>query len=397
MVQVFLSYSHDDDAHKSRVHALADRLKRDADLKIVVDRDMLPGGPDEGWPAWSERQVRESDRVLIASSPQYALRYEGKDSDSDRGRGTVIEARAVQQFLYDAKGRNARFRVVVFDSTHVDHIPLQLRGYHYFTPDEDSSYNEMVAWLKASGREAEAPAPQGLVWPMPDPDFKLALADRRPHFDAVRAALSGQSSNRVFLFEGDGASGKTQFLNELSSYAEHVGVPWTRFDFKGARPHDDFFEQALLNLPNHLLPQTCAAKSKAPLLDFVTNLKGLKTPVVLLFDTFEKASEESCLWLETKLLPRIGSLPALIVVIGGRRVPDHTQHPRWKGLADHRLLEPIKNAEDWLDYVARVHNGKIELRDIQTLTTVTDGSPGSLRPLLEKFMKVTPPKQTGTD
>ena len=97
------------------------------------------------------------------------------------------------------------------------------------------------------------------------------------------------------------------------------------------------------------------------------------------------------------LLPRVGSLPALVVVIGGRHVPDHTQHPRWRALAEHRMLEPIKNAEDWLDYVARVHNGSLELRDIQTLAAVTEGSPGNLRPLLEKFIKVTLAKQAGAD
>jgi hypothetical protein len=396
VVRVFLSYSHDDDVHKGRVHALADRLRSDPDLKIVLDRDTGPGGPDEGWPAWSERQVRDSDRVLIACSRQYALRYEGKGDNSDRGRGTVIEARAIQQFLYDAKGRNARFRVVVFDPADADHIPHQLRGYHYFKLDDDSSYDDMVAWLKASARAAEAPAPEGLLWPKPDLEYKLALADRGPHFDAVRAALSGQSSNRIFLFKGDGASGKTQFLNELSSYAEHMGVPWTLFDFKGARSHEHFFEKLLLDLPDHLLPHTRAAKS-TPLLDFVNDLKGLKTPVLLLFDTFEKASEESCSWLETLLLPCVGSLLALVVVIGGRHVPDHTQHRRWRALAEHRVLEPIKNAEDWLDYVARVYNGSLELRDIQTLAVATDGSPGNLRPLLEKFVNETRAKQAGTD
>jgi hypothetical protein len=66
-------------------------------------------------------------------------------------------------------------------------------------------------------------------------------------------------------------------------------------------------------------------------------------------------------------------------------------------LAEHRVLEPIKNAEDWLDYVARVYNGSLELRDIQTLAVATDGSPGNLRPLLEKFVNETRAKQAGTD
>ena len=233
MVQVFLSYSHDDATHAAHVRELADRLLREKAVKVVLDRDAGPGGPDEGWPAWSERQVREADRVLIACSEVYARRYEGNHDDSDRGRGTVIEARAIQQFLYDSKGQNARFRVVLFDPSHEEHIPHQLRGYHYFLPGDPASYQQCVAWLKGGVRDTDAPPPEGPVWPAPDTAFKLPLADRRSHFDAVRAALSGQSSNRIFLFEGDGASGKTLFLNELKLVRAEDGYSLDALRFQG--------------------------------------------------------------------------------------------------------------------------------------------------------------------
>jgi len=57
MGQVFISYSHDSDTHRERVHALADRLCGDG-IEVVIDRDQLPGGPPEGWPLWSEAQAR---------------------------------------------------------------------------------------------------------------------------------------------------------------------------------------------------------------------------------------------------------------------------------------------------------------------------------------------------
>ena len=392
MVQVFLSYSHDDDEHIARVHGLADRLMREQGLAVVLDRETGPGGPDEGWPGWSERQVREADRVLIACSDKYALRYEGNDGDSDRGRGTVIETRAIQQFLYDSKGRNARFRVVLFHPADADHIPLQLRGYHYFTATEQSSYKDLVAWLRGGVKDADAPLPEGPIWPKPDNDFKLPLADRRPHFDAVRAALSGQSSNRIFLLQGDGASGKTEFLNELISYADHLRVPWTRFDFKGAPPIEDFYQEVLLELSADRLRETAAAKSAAPLFELVADLKRLTSPVLFLFDTFEKASEEAKSWLESKFLPRVRSLPAVIVVVGGRTVPDIAQFP-WRSLAEFRTLEPIRSAQDWWEYLDRVHHGKLQFHQIETLTAATQGRPGNLRPLLENLMNQAPLKQ----
>jgi hypothetical protein len=396
MPRVFISYSHDSDDHKARVHELAKRLTRESGLTVILDRDTGPGGPDEGWPAWSERQVREADRVLVACSEIYARRYEGNDDDTDRGKGTVIETRAVQQFLYDSKGQNARFRVVLFDPSDADHIPHQLRGYQYFTAVESASYDELVAWVRGGVKDTDAPIPEGPVWPKPDSEFKLPLADRRPHFDALRSALSGQSSNRIFLLKGEGASGKTEFLNELISYADHLRVPWTRFDFKGAPPIEDFFQEVMLELGADRLRQTASAKTGTRLVELVADLKRLTHPVLFLFDTYEKASEEGRSWLQSKFLPRVRTLPGVIVVVGGREVPDMNQYP-WRSLVDFRTLEPIRNAQDWWEYLDRIHHGKLQFHQIETLTAATEGRPGNLRPLLETLMNEPLSKRRGSD
>ena len=84
-------------AHLTRVHALADRLAGKKGIDLILDRDTRPGGPDEGWPEWSERQVKEADHVLIACSEEYALRYGGNDDGTERGKGasaSLIPARS---------------------------------------------------------------------------------------------------------------------------------------------------------------------------------------------------------------------------------------------------------------------------------------------------------------
>ena len=99
MPRVFISYSHDSEGHKARVASLAQRLRAN-DLTVVLDSDMLPGGPREGWPQWSERQVTEADFVLVACTPTYSQRCEG-DQPQGEGLGAICEARAIRQFLYD--------------------------------------------------------------------------------------------------------------------------------------------------------------------------------------------------------------------------------------------------------------------------------------------------------
>ena len=47
MIKVFISYSHDNDTHRQRVQALADRLKNGG-VEIILDLDKEPDKPDEG-------------------------------------------------------------------------------------------------------------------------------------------------------------------------------------------------------------------------------------------------------------------------------------------------------------------------------------------------------------
>ena len=65
--RVFLSYSHDSDAHRERVLALSEQLRADG-IPTILDR-YVNGTPPEGWPRWMLDRLDESDRVLLICTP----------------------------------------------------------------------------------------------------------------------------------------------------------------------------------------------------------------------------------------------------------------------------------------------------------------------------------------
>src|SRR3954471_21653512 len=60
--QVFISYRHESPEHSRKVRGLGEML-RQAGLPVMLDQFYLeehPGGPDDGWPKWSEDCANES-------------------------------------------------------------------------------------------------------------------------------------------------------------------------------------------------------------------------------------------------------------------------------------------------------------------------------------------------
>ena len=79
--RVLISYSHDSEAHKRRVLALADRLCGD-DVKARLDRYEHP--PPPSWPRWMMDEIEAADFVLIVSTETYNRRFRAHE---EPGRG----------------------------------------------------------------------------------------------------------------------------------------------------------------------------------------------------------------------------------------------------------------------------------------------------------------------
>jgi hypothetical protein len=84
--KVLISYSHDSPEHKDRVLVLSNRLRGEG-IDCTIDQYLLV--PPEGWPRWMEKQIRESDFVLMVCTETYHRRVLGQP-DPDRGRVRVF-------------------------------------------------------------------------------------------------------------------------------------------------------------------------------------------------------------------------------------------------------------------------------------------------------------------
>lgn len=155
--RVFLSYSHDSDAHRERVLALSERLRRDG-IRTVLDQ-YVNGSPDQGWARWMLDQLDESDRVLLICTPTYYRRFRGHEAP-DQGKGVDWEGANITQTIYDARSRVTRFIPVLFDAADARWIPEPLRGQSHYCLTTEAAYHSLYdALLDQAGVEPGALGP----------------------------------------------------------------------------------------------------------------------------------------------------------------------------------------------------------------------------------------------
>lgn len=395
MKRVFISYSHDSQAHCQRVLGFAEQLRGVRGISVVIDRDTGAGGPPEGWPQWSERQVIEADLVLVACTAAYCQCYEGQQAFVER-LGAVCEARAVRQQLHDCAGINHKFRVLLFEAADRQHIPEQLKPYHFFDAAQD--YAELVDWLsgKVFASPQPVPADVGLRWPLPDPTYAWPLADRREPFVMFEQAITGVSAARILFFHGPSSTGKTALRDALLAYAQRLrGVDVAAFDFKGCPSLDQFFESLKLDLGPAILRQACQASGIARGYALLADLQQLAAPLVLILDTWESASQEAQDWVEKEFLSRIDKAPRVVVVLAGQCVPEH-HRCRWANTVTSCALQPIQQIDVWLAFAReQMQCTSIERHQVETLTLATRGDPGLLSALLANLAGSARPTQGG--
>ena len=128
--KVFISYSHDSDEHKDQVLELSDRL-RDEGIDCIIDQ-YEEFSPDEGWPRWTEKQIREADFVLMVCTETFCRRLMGEETPG-KGRGARWEGNTIYQLLYNAGTLNNKFIPVLLENGKPEHIPTPLQGTKYYS------------------------------------------------------------------------------------------------------------------------------------------------------------------------------------------------------------------------------------------------------------------------
>jgi hypothetical protein len=137
--RVFISYSHDSRAHADRVLALADRLVADG---VDASIDQYVQSPPEGWPAWSEAEIRKANFVLMVCTETYLKRVSGED-EPGKGYGVLWEARLIRQHLYDSGAVSNKFVPVLFADGSPDGVPTPVKGASIYRIEHAAEYESL--------------------------------------------------------------------------------------------------------------------------------------------------------------------------------------------------------------------------------------------------------------
>lgn len=133
MKKIFISYSHDSEAHCKFVLELSEKFRTDG-LDSHID-EYINGSPEEGWQFWMENQIEQADFVLLICTPEYLRRYKGLHNiNVDSGRGVAFEGVVISQTLYDDFHHNKKFIAVIPDEGGSrEDIPLPLKRYTHYS------------------------------------------------------------------------------------------------------------------------------------------------------------------------------------------------------------------------------------------------------------------------
>lgn len=228
------------------------------------------------------------------------------------------------------------------------------------------------------------------------------IVDRKIEFGIFRALLdnSKNKSESILLLKNESGQGKSKLLRLYETHCRENKIPVSRVDFKGGSltpldiirtVHADFrpfyeLQRCSNLLSNKLSPPSIhitnntsigqaqysiqntfqstgttieeqrarwEAGAQAVLDDLFDLTKNGQRYFVILFDTYEQASDEAQKWLANHIL-RMSTpqrLSSLLIVIAGKEIPHPTSE--WEHCYQTINLEPLK-LEDWLEYASLV-------------------------------------------
>jgi hypothetical protein len=376
VVTVFLSYRHESEEHRKRLHDLGKQLEA-ASVTVVLDqfaqeRQFHSGGPNEGWPRWSKDQARNpAHKILIIASPGWFRCYEGTEV-SGEGLGAAAEASVIEQRLYNVAGVSPDIRIVTFTELDPTTIPLDLQRYHRFLIPSD--FGDLVHWVTGI-----APAVATVeAWPGMAPSLSWVMADHDGVRDAFAQLITQNAPFRYLPVRGSSESGKSQMTKQLLGNALRcTGLACGRFDFKGTTDVDSELQRFVqhLGIPVPPVLPTLTQRLGAVLGALTTRAR----PALLIFDTFEDAGDAEQ-WVKEHLLVALIRSPWLRVLIAGQRIPERGG-ASWDAEASATIVLSTPAPEHWLAY-SQPYKPGITLEFVQQAHQHSGGKPSVLAQLL---------------
>lgn len=137
----FISYSWDDEHHKSWVREFAARLRGDG---VDVTLDQWETAPGDQLPAFMEQAIRDNDYVLVICTPRYKVRSENREG------GVGYEGDIMTAEVYTT-GNRRKFIPVLRRGSWNEASASWLRGSYYVDlrgdPYPESGYNDLLTTI----------------------------------------------------------------------------------------------------------------------------------------------------------------------------------------------------------------------------------------------------------
>jgi cellulose biosynthesis protein BcsQ len=368
--QVFVSYRHDNAAHAASVREFAERL-RSSGIPVMLDQLFLeanPGGPDEGWPRWAERQVDKAACVLAVVSQGWASAFRNNSPRSE-GLGAASEGAMLAQMLYESGGANRNLRTVVLKKEDMTSIPPRLQAYHVFQPNEsDRDFRQLVQWLAEKTGVALPSSTRELDWPSPNSNFEPMIADRVLEWQTMKKFCSGQIIPRIVTIAGPAGIGKTTLIHCSARYSETIGLAMVVVSSRSWR-------RTWSEIANSLRPLLPDIGSDATPLALRTRLRSLTKPVILAFDDYELATDELKEEFIRPLIEEVDRLPGLGIIVSGRDVPISKAT---------RLILAAPSTDDWILW-AKQSGLNVAEEQMRTISIAANGEPSIVSSLVNSL------------
>lgn len=160
--RIFVSYSHDDEHHKTLVRRFAEFLYKRVGLEVHLDQ--WADGRRIDWSKWALRQLQHSDFTLAIASPVYRRRLDG-DESSRVGWGSQFEGAVLRnQLSSDIDEYTARILPIVLPGRAIEEIPGFLTPYsatHFEIRQFQVEDEGVQSLVRAISGQPEHPGPDG--------------------------------------------------------------------------------------------------------------------------------------------------------------------------------------------------------------------------------------------
>lgn len=138
--KVFISYSHESAKHSENVLQFSNSLRNDG-IESMIDQYIMC--PEDGWPRWIDKNIRDANFVLMICTNKYYRRIMGEE----KTLGVVWEGQLIYQYIYEAGSKNLKFIPILFENEKTENIPMILKGTTYYYSQPDEEYNKLYRRL----------------------------------------------------------------------------------------------------------------------------------------------------------------------------------------------------------------------------------------------------------